>query len=365
MEDTNTEIETIDKEDLVEDTSKGLSLRDALEVAIEVHKPEGEQNANDKTTTKDSTVTEALSKQTKAQGTSNTSNILPLQPPAEWDKESKEDFLQSSPKSQEAALRLHQRRQATLEEIKRGKEELRKEAEENAWAKDVVKEITPFLKTRGDKEPTHAQVIKALKVVNEVDANTRVAVADILRAKGIPVPAELLEGEEKNIADAKIIPLQNDLNAIKMELAQERLSKQRDSLSYVWQNFESEKNAAGRLKFPDVDNTEAGLKLASSIGSLVSGQTALSNQFIANVRSRIPGADYHRVIVEAYRYLGGRVDDSLPTKTQSSKQHIIQSSRAASSVPGRGTQYVNGQVKGKAKTIREALEMSMQQLNDE
>lgn len=334
--------------------SKGLGLRDALQVALEAEKPEKEAEV-------------------QAKVEQPTEQKLPiLNAPAEWSKEEKEDFNQLSRRQQEAALRIHNSRKSVLEQISREKEEVRRESADLQWAKDIAKEITPFLKARGGKEPAHSQIIKALEVVNEIDSNTKDAVVKILRAKGIPIPGQLISGEdgdestaEKKSQNDEIVSLRNELNEIKNKYTQEEVNKKTQTLAEAYNSFTSKKNAAGNSRFPDLNNTEEGIRLASSIGSLVGGETPLSKSFIANVRSRIPDADYQTLMQEAYRFYGGRVDDSEPKYQSPNKIQLIKSSRAAASVPGRGSQYVNGQAKGKAKSIREALEMSMAQLNDE
>jgi hypothetical protein len=358
---------------------KGLSLRDALEVAIEATKPESKadnerlgqaregragQNKGEARKGTNATRENAGGERHKAKDAAPAPSSL--EPPAEWDKDAKEDFRQSSPKAQEAALRLHRNRQSVVEEIRAGKEQLARESAELQWAKDVVKEITPFLKTRGDKEPTHAQVIKALRVVNEIDANAKGAVAEILKAKGIPVPKELENaGVSSPDIDEKIIPLQNKLKEVQSELAERKRAEQSQFLGQAWQAFEGTKNAAGTQRFPDCGNSESGIKIASSMGSLVRGDTDLSKQFIANVKARIPDLTYHKLLEEAYRYCGGKVDDSEASRTQDTQKHVLKSSRAASSVPGRGAPTSSSGPVKKFKTYREAARAALDSLESE
>jgi hypothetical protein len=155
-------------------------------------------------------------------------------------------------------------------------------------------------------------------------------------------------------------PLQDELSAIKSRIAQEDLLKTREVLGREWSIFESEKNAAGTPKFPVDWNSEAGQKLASNIGSLVRGDTPLSQQFISNVQARIPGLTYQQLLMEAHRYYGGPVDDNAETpKTQATQKQINNSRRAASSKPGGSVASSSGGVVKKFKTIREAAEAAM------
>lgn len=358
--------------DPVDDGSQGLSLRDALDIAIKSEKEiekggdskaepapsnKGTKAPNKEASRSEDRKAPDMGGAEKASGDGKGESPKPtFNAPGEWSKDEIEDFKVLSPKQQEAVLRLHKSRSTTLSEI-------RQEAAELQWAKDIVKEITPFLKTRGDKEPTHAQVIKALKVVNEVDSNTKGAVAAILKAKGIAVPKELLEeGTKDSVSDEKIIPLQKELDEIKSWKAQQEHAEVSSILTDAWSTFEQSKNAAGTLKFPDANNTQSGIKLASNIGSLVGQQSELSKQFVAMVKARIPDANYQTLLTEAYRYCGGKVDDSSePPRTQTTQKHIVRSSRAASSVPGRAAQSSsNGQVK-RFKTYREAAAAALEE----
>ena len=321
---------------------EGLSLRDALEVAVIASK--------DKEEVKVEAPTEEAKPVEKEVSQEKT-----FDPPAEWSAEEKEDFKASSPKSQEAALRLHRGRQGKLEEIKR-------EAADLQWAKDLAKEVEPYIKSVGGKKKTHEALIDALKMRREFDeGDPRASAAAYLKAKGIEIPKELLEGREKeSIADEKIAPLQNQVNALTMRIAQEDQARTAAVLNQAWGQFEQEKNAAGAPRFPDIaTNSESGLRLASYIGSLVSGQTDLSKQFIANAKGRIPDLSYQGLLTEAYRFAGGKVDDSEATKTQDTQKHIARSSRAAASKPGSGARSTSSGPVKKYKTYREAAEAAL------
>jgi hypothetical protein len=359
------ETEPVTQADLIEDTTKGLSLRDALEVAVEGTKEEPSEE------TKKEVAPEEPAKEPEAPATTgksggNRGNDKPLDPPAEWDREDKELFSQSSPEQQRAALKLHAKRQSKLEEIKR-------EAAELQWAKDIAREVEPFLKTnkRGESGNVPKEIIKALKAVNELDTgDPLVNAAAYLRAKGKEVPKELLSAIESGgksvIYDEKIIPLQTELNSIKARLAQEDQVRAAQPFAQAWTTFEQEKNAAGVPKFPDVNTTESGIKLSSSIGSLVTGKHPDSVAFLGYIKARIPDASHQKVIEEGYRWLGGRVDESEPTRTQDNTQsHIIKSIRAAASKPGRGANVASTSTGKKFKTYREAAEAALAELNSD
>ena len=354
MENENTK-EVVEVKEATEDTkleeNKGVSRREALEVAIESLKPENKVEAPK---------VEIIEPKVEEKPTQT---APPLSPPAEYNAEEKADFAMLSRKNQEAALRLHKSRQSKLEEIKAESAELQ-------WAKDIAKEVTPFLKARGDKEPPYSQIVKALKMVNEVDSNTKGAVAQILEAKGIKVPEGFLDENPNVIPDKllqeKIAPLQEELNSVKARLAQEDQAKNEAFLFQNWQAFEQEKNASGKLKYPDLANPETGLHLASNIGSLVSGKTEMSKQFIANAEARIPDLTFPKLMLEAYRFFGGKVDESeAPRSQKPQNNHLAISRRAASSIPGRGVQTASVGSEKKFSSRREALAHALVTLNSD
>lgn len=382
------------KEGDVSDAEKpsGLSRRDALEVALEAHKEPGrdaagrfigEEKKSEKLlrgTDKGKKGTgNAVEKEAQPSGDgSATSNDKPsadpaqsqlpaLQPPAEWSAEEKADFAASSRKAQEAALRLHHSRMGILEDIKRAKAE-------NASLKELADSMGPYLRAVGVDQPSEVALKKALKMWREFeDGDPRAAAAAYLRAKKVAVPKELeaaAEGDgSAKVPDSQISALQTEVNNLKQEREQEKRSATAAVLQQEWGTFESSKNGAGASKYPDINNTDAGLKLSRNIGSLVCGTTELSKQFIANVKDRIPDLTYGKLLEEAYRYLGGRVDDSQATRTQESpeekKRHLVQSSRAAASVPGRGVGFAGGSAVKKFATRREALAYAIQQSKEE
>lgn len=330
--------------------AKGLSLRDALEVAFEANK----EPKHEKTVTKETSVDVVP----RDAGTETERTKPKYSPPAEWTKEEKEDFQSSSEKAQEAALRLHQRRQSKLEEIKAASKEYQE-------IKALADSMAPYLKAIGVKEPTEVALKKALAMWRELEeGDPKAAAAAYLQAKGIEVPKELLNTSLEKTTDEKNSPLIQRLSAVEKEIASQKQAEFGSVLNQAWQAFEQEKNAAGKPKYPDVDESESGLKLASNIGSLVGGQTDLSKQFIANCRARIPDLTYPRLIAEAYRWCGGKVDESSASRTQETQKHLARSSRAASSVPGRGAPVSRSGQEKKFSSYREAAQAALTDLKE-
>ena len=342
--DTNEKLENSESQEVQKPEEK-LSLRDALEVAYEGTKtPEPVAKEEPKEEV------EAPREEVKLQA---------YQPPGEWNKEEREDFFQATPKQQEAILRLHKSRQSKLEEIKR-------ESAELEWSRDLVKELEPFVKAHGEKGPANKLLIKALKAFNELESNPKGGVAAFLKAKGIEPPKELFVNESADIADSpKIRELQEKLESVTNRLASEDNQRFVQTLGQSWKDFSSAKNADGSPKFPEsLDNSDAGLRLASNIGSLVTGKHEASNGFFAYVKNRFPDHDNTKLIEEAYKWFGGKVaETSSPSRTQDTQKHIALSSRAAASVPGRGISQGDGQPK-KFKDYRSAAAAALEQLKE-
>lgn len=362
VETTATDVPSSTQEAEKTEEPKGLSRRDALEVAIEAAK--ASDNAERKTTEEVKPETRAqVFKAPKpedksggrvAKQSSDRTNVPKLNAPGEWTREEKEDFGSLSEKQQAAHLRLYNARKGTLEQITRA-------ANEHTSLKQLAESMGPYLKAVGVREPTEVALKKALSMWQEFETgDPRKAAAAYLKAKGMTVPKELLEGTSSNVSDEKITPLQARLDALEQTIANERMSKTRSVLGNAWAVFESEKNAAGGLKYPDASGTET----ARNIGSLVRGDTELSKHFIARVRQRIPDATMSTLIREAYRIEGYQIDDSEAPRTQTTQSHIKQASRAAASVPPSGGRSATTAPVKRFADRKEALAAAIADLNN-
>lgn len=349
------------------DETKGLSLRDSLEVAIEGLKEPEADATKEKSVQDNQNQTGSIDGTGTTQVVDGTGSQL-LQPPAEYTAEEKSDFLQLSRRGQEAQLRLDRSRKTLLDQARSEKEAAKAASAENEWSKELVQELTPYLKAMGEKMPTHKALIAALKMRNEFEnaADPRAAAAGYLKAKGLQVPKELLTPTNNNGANTpnpEIAALRETLNGLINEKTQENLSKTRETLSQVWSGFEQTKNAAGTSKYPDVSDTPTGLILAREIGSLVDG-SELSKQFIAKVKARIPNCSYLVLLEEAYKFAGGKVDDSEAPRSQDTQKHVLKSKRVASSKPGSSSQHGSSVLTKKFGTYREAAAQALKDLRE-
>lgn len=348
--------------------SKGMSLRDALEVGTETAKikeaASGERPSDNRSDRKDDgekSLDRGEAASTQPDRRTEEKTGPKYQPPADLDEAEKADFLSLSPKGQEAAIRLHKSRRAKLEAA------FKAEKDAEPYRK-LSENVNPYLKALGVKDSPEVAIQKALAMWREFEdaPDPKAAAAAYLKAKGVEVPEGFLEKKmaDAALADEKIAPLQKEIEALKMRQADDDRARMVETHRTAWNSFAQEKNAAGALKFPDISDTDSGLKLAGDIGSLVNNETPLSKDFIARAQARIPGLTYEKLYAEAYKYLGGRVDESLnaPAKPEQAQSHLAKSKRAASSVPGRGgSGTASGPVK-KYKSNREALQAAVEYL---
>lgn len=342
------------------DEGKLLSTRDAIAAAIDAEEVAPTAQPKRREHRKKEVIIDNSNNGT----VKNKQEAEELHAPAEYSKEEAEDFNNSSYVQKKAALRLHKSRMRTLEEIKSANEELKRSRHEQETYKKLVTNLEPYIRARGLKESPEVALAKALEVWRQFEeGDPKVAAASYLKAKGIDVPELLSDNNLRDNPNPKIDSLQNEINSLKSKLEHQEDSKLAATLQTAWKTFEESKNASGGTKFPDINNTETGLILSSQIGSLVTGKTDLSKQFIANCQSRIPNLSYSRLIEEAYKYLGGRIDDTtIPTRTQN-PNHIERSNRAASSVPGRTVNSAPSAVK-KYQSRREAIKAALRDLDE-
>ena len=113
---TESEFEPIQPSDLVEDTGEKLSLRDALEVAVEASKDEsGSDEGVGAKSLRGAAAAETGADTTGSNSDIQRDNEPALQPPAEFTADEKADFNLLSRKQQEAQIRLHKSRLTRLE----------------------------------------------------------------------------------------------------------------------------------------------------------------------------------------------------------------------------------------------------------
>jgi hypothetical protein len=220
---------------------------------------------------------------------------------------------------------------------------------------DMVK---PFIEAAGmqGKDPYKA-LTEAVAVVKAINTNPREALAAIAKLKNVSI-AEL--SNPPAAPDAHVAPLQAKVSALEEEIAAGKRAQTTAYLGQVYDQVTAETNGAGRTRFPDLNNTQEGIQMAQRVGRLIR-----SNDFQEAVRSRNSNATIRDLVVEAYRWNGGRIDEATapaPTSPRSTPQeHITRARRASASVPSRAGKTPQA-ARPKAKDLDTALEMALQDL---
>jgi hypothetical protein len=344
-----------------------LSRLDALEVAHKTIEDTNERSAAPSGDTSADTGKTDESRGANGAGGDNKQPVETIEPPAQWSKDEKTAFFEMDSRGRAAALRIHRAQQQyhsrELERIRAEDGRIKEEEGKLEWARRLADQVEPFVKTRGDKRPTYEQIVDALKLVNEFDSNPQKAAADILKAKGFTPPGDWDRPAEPGIED-KIKPVLDRVSTLEGELEQARKVQVANTFVELGTRMQATRNAAGTSRFPDFNDTESGITLASQMGSLIRGEHEHSAGFVAYLRAKVPGAasDPLQALEEAYKWFGGKVDDSAEAPRPSDPQkHLIKSNRAASSVPGRG---MNGTTSGspvKKVNRLEALRRGLEQ----
>lgn len=306
----------------VEEPGK-LSRRDALEVAMAAKETETKEPRESTRPVKRKEV--VINEAKEAQK---------YEAPSEYNAEEREIFAKSTPEQQATSLRL-------FKSFQDRRTQLSKDLQENAWVKKLAEDVTPFLKSTGEKMTPHEALTAALKLRQELeDGNPVENAMRYLKRKGIEVPEGLANlAKTGDTEDPKYIELRKELDSIKLEKEKETIQREAHGFLSDWENFQGQTNAAKSPRFPDINNSESGQKLAGEIGTLVGGKTDLSRQFITKVLDRNPKANRIDLFTEAYRWLGGKIDDTAAPKAATTQQHINRSNRAAASVPGSGSAF--------------------------
>jgi hypothetical protein len=286
-----------------------------------------------------------------------------LRAPPEFTKEEAQDFESLTPAQQKVQLRLHESRQ-------RWAIDLNKRHENVKHIETIEADVGAYLKAMGDKnvDPRDA-IFKAIKLYKEANTNPDQFAEEFIKAKKLQgwTKAQAEAAAEKIVTDPS---LQARIDALEGKVKEEDTQRQtaaQEQFKTVffngWQAFENQKLENGEPKFPDVDNTEKGLQLASKIGSLVGGKSELSKQWLANLRERFPSATIQTAFEEAYKFYGGKVSQSDIPKVLTKDKNLERTKRLLASQPGKSA--LSSATGGKVtyKTRKEAIAAAMEHLS--
>lgn len=333
----------------VEEQDEKVTAADDLDAALEKALSSGADERTEDNSKKDEVTLEKEEKEEESKPT--------FEPPAEFNVEEKEAFKLMNPKAQEATLRVFKSRNA---EIGRIHNERKQWQEENQSLKELAGIAKPYLEQGllQGKDPIKATT-EALGVVMALNKDPIRAITAILKLKGLQVEdlTKNTNARQETINNEALSPVVTKVEMLERKLAAREIEEQGRVFGHVFQSIQQEQNAAGSVKYPSLTDDEAGYSLASEIGSLIA-----KPEFRRAVEKRIPGAGLRELSIEAYKWLGGRVDDAPANsfKSPQDENHINRAKRAAASVPGRPSGRSLTTKKG--KSLGDALDLALEQL---
>ncbi len=331
------------KEQTVEAPEKfdGLSNRDALKRSLEIHRDGKEPEEKPQAPTK-TEVAQAVEAE--------------IDPPAEFSAAGKNAWKNKDIAGiQKEYRRIHDLRTA---EITRAQNAERQAREEGKTYRELAKMAAPYIEARGaDGVTPEKAIMEALALINEFKKGDPATVKAELKKIGIDL--DKAPSAVASVPDEKFQALQSTVEELKREKEEAKFQQTVSTFETIWRDLTSLKTRTGELVFPDLlDNSEAGMRFASELGSLT--QDA---RFQSGVLRRFPNADLKTLVQEAYKYLGGKVSgEAVTVSTQANQQHVARSRRAAAATPGRTAPRVNdsnlvGKLSNRAALIK-AIELA-------
>jgi hypothetical protein len=298
------------------DSSDKLSNREALQKAItEVREIEPEPQKESPTPKETKQIVDA-----------------DPEPPSEFTAEGKEAWKNKDIRGiQKEYQRINTSRLQELSRAQTAEKQAREEAK--TW-KQLGEMAKPYIEARGQEGVTPDKAImEALALVNEFRKANPATVKQELKRLGI----DLDKAPENQVAipkevEEKINHLQNVTDQLHKEREAQRLEAVAVNFDTAFKYMASQKDRTGQSIFPDTpDNSEKGIELASNIGSLIRDP-----KFQQGVSRRIPDADFNTLVVEAYKFLGGRVTgEAVKVSEKNNQQQVEKSRRAAASAPSK------------------------------
>jgi len=320
----------------------GLSNREALEKSLQIHREETPAPVQTETPTAKE-VSQAVAEE--------------VDPPAEFSARGKEAWRNKDIAAiQREFKRIHDSRTAEVTRAQQAEREARESAKP---ARELAERVKNYLSVRGEENlPDEVKIAQALQLVEEM----RKRDGDSVRAELLKLGIDL-DKKAAATSTSEVNTLLEKVNRLEQKDLQQELQRQEQqfqrtvaTFDAVFNQLTSEKTRTGDRVFPDLNDTEEGIQLASEIGSLVR-----SESFQARVIRRFPNADLGVVVREAYKALGGQVaGDPVKVSNAQNQHHIERSRRASAAVPGRTAPRVNeGNLAGKLSK-RAALEKALE-----
>lgn len=331
----------------------GLSNRDALAKAMEVHRTEKAPATESPSTPTRTEVTKAVE--------------ADVEPPSEFSAAGKAAWKSKDVTGiQKEFRRIHDSRTAEITRAQRAEREAREaiEKERNSVkpARDMAEKVKNYLLARGeDNLPDEVKIVQALQLVEEMRKGDGAQVKAELRKLGIDLDkaGNATSAALPPAVEERLNSLQEVVEEYKKDKEEAHFQRTVQTFDTIFQKLTSEKTRTGEVVFPDLlDNSETGMQFARELGSLTQDQ-----RFQAGVLRRFPDADMSVMVREAYKYLGGRVSgEPVRVSPEANQQHLQRSRRASAATPGRTSPRVNdsnlqGKLSNRAALIK-AIELN-------
>lgn len=265
-------------------------------------------------------------------------------PPAEFNRPEQEAWKRGDVKAIQAAYRrINTTRTQEVTRLQNEHRDLRKLAEV----------VHPYLEAAGQrgKDPYRA-IQEAVSAINEIRKDPRAGISELLRLHKL-TPDDLKEKSAGQTATEASTALTSRLERVEHEITRREHQEVANAFGTVFDQLGAATNKAGGKLFPDINESEAGIALAGRIGS-----TVWDKNFQQAVRERIPDATFGDFVIEAYRWHGGRVDQSAGVS--SPQEHIQRAKRASASSSGVVRRAASAPKK--FKTLDEALDSTLEDL---
>lgn len=341
-----------DFEPAKDEPKKGLPNREAMQAAIEKHKPEVTYKRSAK---KEETAEVPTKEEVKEQVSED------IAPPKGFNKQEIEAWKAKDITGiQKAYRRVHdesvrEMNRAQSEERK-AREEATKAKQEGATWRELGEKIKPYIAARGQEgvNPEKA-MMEALDLIGEFKKADPSTVKAELKKIGIDLDKA---GNVKNsVPHEEITHLQKRLEAIEMEKEAQKFQNFVGEFDRVFKKLGAEKNRTNDPVYPDLlPTSERANDLAKEIGTLT--QDANFQKFVLR---RFPDADLTVLAREAYIFAGGQVSGQAVTVTTDNQKQIEKQRRAAASTPGKpAVRADSSNLKGKLgnrAALKKAIEL--------
>lgn len=308
-----------------------LSNRDAAAKAIEQHGMPRES-------TREEPIKESVTPTAKEVKKELSEDV---EPPSEFNAAGKKAWKEKDIAGiQKEYRRLHD---ARTQELGRLQTEAKKAREEGQTWRQLGDRVKPYIEARGKQGVApEVAMMEALDLLDAFKKSSRAEIKAELKKVGIDMDAPddpaVSAAKVPDEIKSEITGLRSTVESLIKDKEAQKVHQLAGLFDSVFQKMGTEKSRTGEAVYPDLqDSTEEGISFAKRLGSF-----AFNPEFQRGVMRRFPGADFERVVREAYTAAGGRVSGDAVKVSQSNQQEIEKKRRAAAASAGRPASTKDG-----------------------